>query len=268
MDYFRAVALSGEKSQRVLDLTSFIISHNPAHYTVWKCRQDVLQELKSDLHQELEWVTELVESQPKSYQIWHHRQVIMERLNDTSTEKAFLNDMLQDDSKNYHLWTYRQWLLTHFGGALWDDELSDVNVLIDQDVRNNSAWMHRYFVLVNRPGGFGESLDDEIQYVMTKIKLAPRNESPWNYARGIISHNSKSLDEITPVYDLAKSYINSKIPQALLYLLDVYELQLETGDKSALNSAQETLNFLIEHDPIRAKYWSYRHAELEKLQHS
>jgi len=35
MDYFRALAASGEKSERGLELTETIIRLNPAHYTVW-----------------------------------------------------------------------------------------------------------------------------------------------------------------------------------------------------------------------------------------
>jgi protein farnesyltransferase/geranylgeranyltransferase type-1 subunit alpha len=35
MDYFRAVLASGEKSERVLELTEDIIDMVPGHYSVW-----------------------------------------------------------------------------------------------------------------------------------------------------------------------------------------------------------------------------------------
>lgn len=35
MDYFRALAATEERSERVLELTETIIRMNPAHYTVW-----------------------------------------------------------------------------------------------------------------------------------------------------------------------------------------------------------------------------------------
>ena len=56
------------------------------------------------------------------------------------------------DSKNYHAWSHRQWAVKHF--KLWDGELAFVDRLLDADVRNNSAWNQRHFVLSNTtPGG-------------------------------------------------------------------------------------------------------------------
>lgn len=34
-DYFRAIVKSGERSERVLQLTEELIRLNPAHYTAW-----------------------------------------------------------------------------------------------------------------------------------------------------------------------------------------------------------------------------------------
>lgn len=57
--------------------------------------------------------------------------------------------MLALDAKNYHTWQYRQWVLCRFDDrAQWKAELSFVEDLLDDDVRNNSAWNHRFFVAI------------------------------------------------------------------------------------------------------------------------
>ncbi|KAJ1532528.1 hypothetical protein HK405_000993, partial [Cladochytrium tenue] len=121
MDMFRACLRLNEKSERVLDLTEQVISHNPANYTVWKVRQDVLFALGADLRRELEYVTDMAKENPKNYQIWHHRQIVVTAIGDPAGELDFVNLMLDMDAKNSHAWSYRQFLIRRFG--LWDGEL-------------------------------------------------------------------------------------------------------------------------------------------------
>ena len=91
--------------------------------------------------------------------------------------------MIENDSKNYHAWSYRQWVVAKYD--LWEFELSDVSRLIELDVRNNSAWNQRYFVVKNRPEAFdGGFLEEEIEFSLGKIRSAPNNESSWNYLLG------------------------------------------------------------------------------------
>ena len=124
----------------------------------------------------------------KTYQVWHHRRLLMTLLSDPSsareaktdvlelatTELDFIARVLQTDAKNYHTWSYRQWLLAHFDDpALWLGELPYVDELLTEDVRNNSAWHHRFFIVFGRggragatPEEAGEVLRREIRYVM------------------------------------------------------------------------------------------------------
>ena len=65
--------------------------------------------------------------------------------------------MFSSDAKNYHVWSYRQWLVRRF--SLWDQgELEETEHLIDEDVRNNSAWNHRWFVVFGRSDGESEDI--------------------------------------------------------------------------------------------------------------
>ena len=95
--------------------------------------------------------------------------------------------MIENDSKNYHAWSYRQWVVSNYN--LWEFELADVTRLIDLDIRNNSAWNERYFVIKNRPQVFDHNnLVNEIQFCMEKIRPAPNNESSWNYFGGYLQN--------------------------------------------------------------------------------
>jgi protein farnesyltransferase/geranylgeranyltransferase type-1 subunit alpha len=106
---------------------------------------------------EIAWLNPIALRHLKNYQIWHHRQTMIDALDSPAGEAAFLKEMFEQDSKNYHVWSYRQWLVKRFG--LWDDEeeMRSVEELIGGDVRNNSAWNMRWFLRFGmEEGRFGE----------------------------------------------------------------------------------------------------------------
>lgn len=160
MSYLRAVMAANEISERVLDLTEDIISMNAAHYTVWLYRAQVILALSEQdedqgvvrMHQEVEWLNPIALKNQKNYQIWQHRQVIIDRLNLMKGEVEFIMQMFSRDAKNYHVWSYRQWLVQRFD--LWDKgEMESIEKMLEDDVRNNSAWNHRWFLVFGRPDG-------------------------------------------------------------------------------------------------------------------
>jgi len=65
------------------------------------------------------------------------------------------------------MYVYRQWVLSEFG--LWDGELDYVTRLITEDVRNNSAWNQRYFVVVNTTGFTDDVITQEIKSALNFI---------------------------------------------------------------------------------------------------
>lgn len=230
MSYLRAVMSTSEHSPRILHLTSHIISLNPAHYTVWLYRTQTLFALDSDLQRELEWLNEIALANQKNYQIWHHRQLIIDHLYpkekqntseqddewNTKTdalvkkEFAFMNEMLEEDSKNYHVWSHRQWFIRHLDlfsfshSTHINSELDYTHNLITSDLRNNSAYSHRFFLVFNNPEYCTpdskptetderlrtekgkEIVDREIEWVKGWILEAPENASSWGYLRGIL----------------------------------------------------------------------------------
>ncbi|XP_075222995.1 farnesyl transferase alpha [Lycorma delicatula] len=266
-DYFRAVLQKHELSDRALELTRDAVDLNPANYTVWQYRREILKHLEKDLKLELRYVKEIIEDNPKNYQVWHHRRVIVEWLNDPSDEMNLTADILALDAKNYHAWQHRQWVISTFN--LFENELKFVNQLLDEDIRNNSAWNHRYFVF-NRTTGFTpEVIKQEIDFTLDKIKLITKNESSWNYLRGILLHYPEGLREPTVVKFCEDLYNSGNRSTYLIaFLVEQAEEEIEngSGDKdSSITHAVQLCNDLAEkYDIIRCRYWRFVAETLQK----
>ena len=86
--------------------------------------------------------------------------------------------------------------------STYENELEYIERLLQEDIRNNSAWNQRFFIVtsfpikevaneesmksskISRPIIPGNVLERELQFTLTAIKKVSRNESAWNYLRG------------------------------------------------------------------------------------
>lgn len=285
-----------EHSQRALALTSHIISMNPAHYTVWLYRASTLFALKFVLEDEVAWLNDVALNNQKNYQIWHHRQLLVDHLypsmsSDRSkilelarSEIRFLTRMFAEDSKNYHVWSYRQYLVRKLDlfPSQCDNpsELGAIDKLIDEDVRNNSAWSHRFFVVFSDPGHTtagskatepdpkvpAEILDREIRVAENAIWLAAQNQSPWNFLRGVLRKGGRDL---RTEESFAEQFVkigegegddDVRSSHALDFLAEVW---VEKGEGEKADKALRLLG--DKYDGVRRNYWEWRRATVNEI---
>lgn len=152
----------------VMSLTQSLIDSNDGHYTAWyhlyalhllrtsrHCRRLALERAANPEHylMELDFIRRFTLIHPKNYQVWRHRECIVDKIGSARDELEHLtfqgqkddDDANGIDAKNYHAWQYRQWLVQRFGLSL-EAELSLTDALLVLDAHNNSAWNHRQFV--------------------------------------------------------------------------------------------------------------------------
>lgn len=209
--YLRALMKAKEYSDRALECTASVLCNNPAHYTAWLYRADTLFSLGYDLRCELDFLDQAAEANSKNYQLWHHRRMMVEKINDMQVVKRELEytaEFLLSDPKNIHVWTYRLWILQQY--SIWDGESELVETLLKDDVRNNSAWNHRYVVNTFTKFDF----NDEFKNTKDKITLAPQNPSPWSYLRAIVKLANMPTETSL---EIAESYKNKSTHALELY---------------------------------------------------
>jgi protein farnesyltransferase/geranylgeranyltransferase type-1 subunit alpha len=166
------------------------------------------------------------------------------------------------------VWKYRQWLVGRFD--LWHDkeELAFAEQLLDEDVRNNSAWNHRWHVTFGDEKSLGnrETVQSEIAFAQQKIRLSPQNESPWSYLRGLsIQAKGPAAFSLADVEEFAGEFADAdddhvRSSYALDVLAEIYEAGAERHKKVEASKALDLLS--NKYDPIRKGYWQYRKAML------
>lgn len=255
---------------------------NPAHYTAWcvfgiharvslsernirQYRYETVRAIGVPLEVELRLMDELAVKFLKTYQVWHHRRLLLTDLKRPAPELVFITKSLKEDTKNYHTWSYRQWLLAYFNDDdLWSGELDFVDQMVNNDIRNNSAWHHRFFVVFQSGVREGEQDRERIvkrelmcvhyhspvlppyrltgidpSYVKQNISLAPNNASAWNYLRGVLEYNHLPYSRVRTFVEL---YTSSREPTST----DVVDLENPPPSQGAELPCVAALEFLAD----------------------
>lgn len=267
------------------------------------------QAIVEGVEEERKWLENVSERNLKNYQIWyvllhrsckdyvltiynrHHRTSLINLLPAMpDSEPKFLGQILSLDTKNYHVWSYRQWLCTRFPDPLLTTgmELDAMEIMIRDDVLNNSAWNHRWFVVFGwkeledtglknlkeereKTGKVVDLdvVDREVEYTKNQIRIAPQNGSSWNYLKGVMKYAGVPVTDMKEfcaefVGDGYDFYIEDgtdgrrgvRSSQAIEMLVDVFNVE---GGDFGRTKVKEALDALSEKwDPIRRKYWQFR----------
>lgn len=97
----------------------------------WYHRRLCIDNLKEiDSNEELNWLDSITVENQKNYQIWHHRKVLIEKLNNPNHEIELLNRVFDDEPKNFHAWCHRIWVVRRFN--LYEGELDYVEEKLNE----------------------------------------------------------------------------------------------------------------------------------------
>ncbi len=228
---------------------------------------------------EMKWLNEIMVENQKNYQIWHHRKVLVAKLNDPSFEKEILNEVFAEDSKNIHAWGHRIWVVRTFN--LYDGELEFTEEKLKEDIRNNSVWNYRFFIVTcacacdidNSSNNSNnnttqtinlikndEVFNNEIKFALDKVKMVPANESVYSYIRGLLKHTNKRILDFPEVKEVLDEVINDypEAYHAMALLLDWY---IEAKD---IDQCEKVIEMLVRVDYIRRKYWLWRKNQIKE----
>jgi protein farnesyltransferase/geranylgeranyltransferase type-1 subunit alpha len=176
-------------------------------------RYETLLAIGSPLDIELKLMDELAVKHLKTYQVWHHRRLLLMITRKPGPELGFVEASLKVDVKNYHTWSYRQWLLAYFNDEdLWGGELDFVDMMLVQDVRNNSAWHHRFFVVFQSGVRRGEEdrgrvIRRELTYVLFNGLVRTSILTDWSH----LDMSSKAFLWLQTTYPLGIIFVVSSM---------------------------------------------------------
>lgn len=154
---------------------------------------------------------------------------------------------------------------------LYDKEIEFVDNLINEDVRNNSAWNQRYFIVNSHHGWSDFNVQKEICYAIGKIKFVKNNESAWNYLRGVLLHDKRGLNGNMVVAAFCEELYKSKChsPYLLAFIIDICGEAIKKNETNCMHNASRAIDIcqlLAEkYDKTRCKYWHYISEKFKKI---
>jgi protein farnesyltransferase/geranylgeranyltransferase type-1 subunit alpha len=229
-----------ELSDRALALCNIVIANFPKHFTAWQYKISLVEALGYDPDFELMQLDAAIAADQKSYQVWHFREWIVDRLPTFRDESEILDRVLGRDSKNVHAWNYALWWAKRW------DRAKEVYALalqsIRNDCRNNSAWNAR------RTTGdwIGADPRSEFEEAAAILRVVGKNEAALCFLLGLWE-KVPALGEKVRALAEELSAAKPQNPVALRMLL----LTAEGREEIA-----RICDALIVCDPVRKPYYT------------
>lgn len=104
------------------------------------------------------------------------------------------------------------------------------------------------------------------RYILSKIRIAPNNESPWNYLKGILDLCNEPPTSFPQIEELCLSFNQEThpVPFALAFLLDLEEARGRAGEAQKVNGARRFLWCFVEFGVVWDAYSSRTRANPKK----
>lgn len=165
--YLRALMAQNEHSARALAVVQYIIAANPAHYTAWHYRLEILKDVGKDIIPKERWIfnapapeiddedDENDENNANDVNADGDEQAEAQEPNvkeeplHVVEDYTWLNQITLDNPKNYQIWHYRQQLCPDFATnsaatikLYYGLERLIVELILSEDAKNIHTWSH------------------------------------------------------------------------------------------------------------------------------
>lgn len=255
MSVFRELLERDELSQRALEVCTIINKKVPSNPVAWWFRERILTHLSYDFEKEIQFLNERQIRAPKPFQLWSHRVWLVWQREEPPDEDEFFDDIIAVDEKNFHAWSYFCQFADKFGKEDW---LLDKTLgRIQHDTENNSAWSARYYVIQKR----GVVSDEELEFTLNLLLLAPKSESTCNYLRGLLKIDSSERVVAKIEERIATLTEQRRLNRHVLALsAHIAELKGET------DKYDECIEKIGKIDVIRKNFWALMKSDSDRFE--
>lgn len=144
-------------------------------------------------------------SSPKSYPSWYHRKWTVQRMIRTmgpdssevretlKREAALCAKLLELDDRNFHCWAYRRFVVEALGRTM-EEEMEYTLTKIENNFSNYSAW-HQRSAILDSSGTDADTLQKEFELASNAFFTEPEDQSAWMYHRWLVSRARALPDE-------------------------------------------------------------------------